>query len=95
MKELFLNRCLENAQIDRSADVVQALKVWEARERPVIETTQRFAVMLVLVSKLWPENLLDLQSQMVREVLRSKQVEDQMTLAARHVVNLGETLASV
>jgi 2-polyprenyl-6-methoxyphenol hydroxylase-like FAD-dependent oxidoreductase len=74
--------------VDRSGDDLrEALRRWEARQRAVIDVTQRFAILLVMLSKFWPANLLDLRTEIVAGILRSREVEQQMMLASRHSVS--------
>jgi 2-polyprenyl-6-methoxyphenol hydroxylase-like FAD-dependent oxidoreductase len=73
--------------VDRAGDDLgAALAAWEARQRAVINPTQRFALMLVMASKFWPSNLLDLRTEIVGDILRSQVVEQQMMAASRHSV---------
>lgn len=65
-------------------DLGSALAAWEARQRAVINPTQRFAMMLVMAVKFWPSNLLDLRTEIVGDILRSPFVEQQMMAASRH-----------
>lgn len=78
--------------VDRADDLAQALKSWEARQRSVVDATQRFAIMLVMASKFWPSNLLDLRTEIITDILRSEIVERQMMAASRHSV--GESAAA-
>lgn len=74
--------------VDRSGDDLSAaLTAWETRQRAVINPTQRFALMLVMASKFWPSNLLDLRTEIVGDILRSQIVEQQMMAASRHSVS--------
>jgi 2-polyprenyl-6-methoxyphenol hydroxylase-like FAD-dependent oxidoreductase len=74
--------------VDRAGDDLGgALAAWEARQRAVIDPTQRFAMMLVLAVKFWPSNLLDLRTEIMGDILRSQMVEQQMMAAARHSVS--------
>ena len=43
--------------------------------------------MLVMASKFWPSNLLDLRTEIVSDILRSQIVEQQMMAASRHSVS--------
>jgi 2-polyprenyl-6-methoxyphenol hydroxylase-like FAD-dependent oxidoreductase len=74
--------------VDRAGDDLGgALAAWEARQRAVINPTQRFAMMLVLAVKFWPSNLLDLRTEIMGDILRSQMVEQQMMAASRHSVS--------
>lgn len=67
-------------------DLSAALTAWETRQQAVINPSQRFALMLVMASKFWPGNLLDLRTEIVGDILRSQVVEEQMMAASRHSV---------
>ena len=73
--------------VDRGhSDLRSALEAWEIRQRGVINPTQKFALMLVMASKFWPSNLLDMRTEIVGDILRSQIVEQQMMAASRHSV---------
>jgi 2-polyprenyl-6-methoxyphenol hydroxylase-like FAD-dependent oxidoreductase len=74
------------ANLTDAADVAAALRRWEARERPITEITQRWAVLYITVLKRWPQNLLALRSGMVAELFSSPAVVAHLLSAARHVV---------
>jgi 2-polyprenyl-6-methoxyphenol hydroxylase-like FAD-dependent oxidoreductase len=74
--------------VDRAGDNLrEAMETWESRQRVVIDVTQRFAVLLVMLSKFWPSNILDLRTETVAGILRSREVEQQMMAASRHSVS--------
>src|SRR5271167_4965836 len=54
-----------------ASDLAAALQRWESEERPVTEITQRWAVLYATVGNCWPEDLLDVRSQIVAEALSS------------------------
>jgi 2-polyprenyl-6-methoxyphenol hydroxylase-like FAD-dependent oxidoreductase len=67
-------------------DVPAALEEWEARERPVTDVTQRWAVLSIMMSVRWPENLLDMRSQVIAEAFTSPALAAHYYSASRHVV---------
>jgi 2-polyprenyl-6-methoxyphenol hydroxylase-like FAD-dependent oxidoreductase len=67
-------------------DVPAALKEWEERERPVTDITQRWAVLSIMMSTRWPENLTDMRSQVIAEAFRSSALAAHYYSASRHVV---------
>jgi len=66
-------------------DMPAALALWEARERPMTEITQRWAVLYTTVAKLWPENLLPIRSEIVTSVFDSPGMVSHFTAVTRHV----------
>lgn len=79
--------------LERCDDIAEGLRNWEMGQRPVIESTQRVALLLVLLSKNWPANLLDMRSDMVKAALHSKEMETHLTMASRHMARVSEEVA--
>lgn len=69
-----------------SADIATMLPEWEARERPVTEITQRWAVLYLTLLKRWPNDLLDMRAAMTAEAFASPGLVRHLTTASRHVV---------
>jgi 2-polyprenyl-6-methoxyphenol hydroxylase-like FAD-dependent oxidoreductase len=69
-------------------DVPEALRVWEASERPVTDRTQRYSYLYGRVGTRWPRPLLDVRSRLVPVVARSGRFRRAMSQAAEHVPRL-------
>jgi hypothetical protein len=67
-------------------DIPSALIEWERRERSVTDITQRWAVLLLVLSKRWPLNLLEMRSEMLAEAFSSPGLMAHYLSATRHVV---------
>jgi 2-polyprenyl-6-methoxyphenol hydroxylase-like FAD-dependent oxidoreductase len=78
---------LANA-LDRHADVPSALRAWEAAERPIVETTQRYSRLYGRVGTRWPRALLDARSALVWGVGRSRTLQRRINVAAHHTESL-------
>jgi 2-polyprenyl-6-methoxyphenol hydroxylase-like FAD-dependent oxidoreductase len=73
--------------VNAHSDIPSALREWERRERHVTDITQRWAVLSIVVAKLWPQSLLDVRSAIVTEAFNSPGIEAHFDTAARHVVH--------
>jgi 2-polyprenyl-6-methoxyphenol hydroxylase-like FAD-dependent oxidoreductase len=71
-----------------ATDIPAALVHWEKQARPITEITQRWAVLYLMMTKRWPQNLLEMRSQMVAETFASPGMMAHFHAAARHIVNL-------
>ena len=67
------------------ADVEQALRLWEASERPYTDRIQRYSYLYGRVGTRWPRPLLDLRSRLVPVVARNERFRRAMSEAAEHV----------
>jgi 2-polyprenyl-6-methoxyphenol hydroxylase-like FAD-dependent oxidoreductase len=74
--------------VKEDVDIPTALTIWEKRERPVTDITQRWAVLSLIIAKRWPLNLLDMRSEMMAEAYSSPGLMAHYFSAARHVVNV-------
>jgi 2-polyprenyl-6-methoxyphenol hydroxylase-like FAD-dependent oxidoreductase len=72
-------------------DVPKALKDWERRERAVTDITQRWAVLSLIMAKRWPQNLMDMRSEMMAEAFSSPALMAHYLSATRHVVKTDRT----
>ncbi|HEY3656083.1 MAG TPA: NAD(P)/FAD-dependent oxidoreductase [Steroidobacteraceae bacterium] len=66
-------------------DIPSALVAWELRERPVTDITQRWAVLLLMLAKRWPLELIDMRSAMMAEGFSSPGLLAHFLSATRHV----------
>jgi hypothetical protein len=67
-------------------DIPTSLIHWERRERPVTDITQRWAVLMLMLSKRWPLNFLDMRSEMMTEAFSSPGLMAHYQSATLHVV---------
>jgi 2-polyprenyl-6-methoxyphenol hydroxylase-like FAD-dependent oxidoreductase len=70
-----------------TTDIPAALNAWETRERPVTDTTQRWAVLYLTMLKRWPDGLLDMRTELAKQAFMSPGILAEFTAAARHKVN--------
>jgi 2-polyprenyl-6-methoxyphenol hydroxylase-like FAD-dependent oxidoreductase len=73
------------AALDAAPDVPSALAAWEARERPIAETTQRFSRFYGRMGTRWPRPLLDARSAIVWGIGRSERLQRRINVAAHHM----------
>ena len=69
-------------QLSKSADVEAGLRRWEARQRPVVDATQKFSRLYGRVGTRWPRPLLDLRSALVWGVGKSTRLQRRINVAA-------------
>lgn len=69
-------------QLSKSADVQAGLRQWEARQRPVVDATQKFSRLYGRVGTRWPRPLLDLRSALVWSVGKSARLQRRINVAA-------------
>lgn len=74
-------------EVAHADDIPAALRGWEARVRPVIDTTQRWSMWYELASSRWPQRGAKLRSLVIKAV-RSKRVQRSMS-AADNQANAG------
>jgi 2-polyprenyl-6-methoxyphenol hydroxylase-like FAD-dependent oxidoreductase len=65
-------------------DVEQALRLWEATERPYTDRIQRYSYLYGRVGTRWPRPLLDLRSRLVPVAARNPRFRRAMSEAAEH-----------
>lgn len=65
-----------------SRDVPAALGQWEARQRPVVDATQRFSRIYGRIGTRWPRHLLDLRSALVWGIGKSTALQRRINVAA-------------
>ncbi|MEZ5880876.1 MAG: NAD(P)/FAD-dependent oxidoreductase [Nitratireductor sp.] len=66
-------------------DVPEALKKWEAAERPYTDMTQRMSYMYGAVGTRWPEKLLTLRSKLLPILSRADSFQHRLRCAIDHV----------
>jgi 2-polyprenyl-6-methoxyphenol hydroxylase-like FAD-dependent oxidoreductase len=72
-------------------EVDQALRLWEAAERPYTDRIQRYSYLYGRVGTRWPRPLLDLRSRLVPVVARNGRFRRAMSEAAERVPPVGVT----
>jgi 2-polyprenyl-6-methoxyphenol hydroxylase-like FAD-dependent oxidoreductase len=78
-----------------NADVPSALQAWERRERPITDITQRWAILLLVMAKRWPLNLLDMRSDIMDAAFSSPGLLDHYYSAANHIVQPYDTVPTM
>lgn len=81
----FANSVALAAVLDRIPTVEQGLQVWESRERPITDHTQRWSNLYGAVCEHWPPWLSDVRSFVVWATGRSRWLDQKLSRAARHV----------
>jgi 2-polyprenyl-6-methoxyphenol hydroxylase-like FAD-dependent oxidoreductase len=81
----FANAVALAATLDETSDVAAALRLWERRERPVTDHTQRWSNVYGAVCEHWPGWLSDVRSLVVWASGRSRWLDGKLSRAARHV----------
>ncbi len=80
-----ITSALELAKQLELADIDTALENWEKIMRPVAEKTQIWSRMYGAAASNWPEELLSLRSETLRQFMQSENVDQMLSTAARHV----------
>jgi 2-polyprenyl-6-methoxyphenol hydroxylase-like FAD-dependent oxidoreductase len=65
-----------------TTDIAGARRRWEARQRPVVDATQKFSRLYGRIGTRWPRPLLDLRSVLVWSVGRSAALQRRINVAA-------------
>jgi 2-polyprenyl-6-methoxyphenol hydroxylase-like FAD-dependent oxidoreductase len=68
--------------LSKGGSVEASLAQWEARQRPVVDATQKFSRLYGRIGTRWPRPLLDLRSALVWGVGRSKSLQQRINVAA-------------
>ncbi len=71
--------------VSGDVDIPCALTNWERHQRPVTDITQRWAVLLLILAKRWPADLMDLRSDMMAEGFASPGLHAHYFSATRHI----------
>jgi 2-polyprenyl-6-methoxyphenol hydroxylase-like FAD-dependent oxidoreductase len=74
--------------LDGAADVPDALRAWESRQRPVTDATQRYSRLYGKVGTRWPRPLADVRSALVWAAGRSKTWQERVNVAAHQGAQL-------
>jgi 2-polyprenyl-6-methoxyphenol hydroxylase-like FAD-dependent oxidoreductase len=74
--------------LSSASNVEEALKVWEASERPVVDRIQRYSRFYGWLGTHWPDNLLTMRSGLIWSLGQSKTVQRRINFAADHFPNL-------
>jgi 2-polyprenyl-6-methoxyphenol hydroxylase-like FAD-dependent oxidoreductase len=90
----FANSITLAASLDQAPTVERGLAMWEARERPVTDHTQRWSNLYGGVCEHWPGWLSDVRSLVVWATGRSRWLEARLSRAARHVPELTDPQAA-
>jgi 2-polyprenyl-6-methoxyphenol hydroxylase-like FAD-dependent oxidoreductase len=69
-------------ELRETSDVPAALRRWEARQRPVVDATQKFSRLYGRIGTHWPRPLLDLRSALVWGVGKSAMLQRRINVAA-------------
>ncbi|TPN20872.1 FAD-dependent monooxygenase [Mesorhizobium sp. B2-3-3] len=69
-------------ELSTAGDVQTAFKRWEARQRPVVDATQKFSRLYGRVGTRWPRALLDLRSVLIWSVGKSTRLQRRINVAA-------------
>ncbi|ACP21596.1 putative monooxygenase (plasmid) [Sinorhizobium fredii NGR234] len=69
-------------ELSRTPEIRAALASWEARQRPVVDATQKFSRLYGRVGTRWPRPLLDLRSAFVWGVGKSTRIQRRVNVAA-------------
>lgn len=69
-------------EVRHTTDIAGALRRWEARQRPVVDATQKFSRLYGRIGTRWPRPLLDLRSVLVWGVGRSAALQRRINVAA-------------
>jgi 2-polyprenyl-6-methoxyphenol hydroxylase-like FAD-dependent oxidoreductase len=70
-------------------DVTVALRAWEASERPITDSTQRYSRFYGWIGTHWPQPLLDVRSGLVWALAHSSKAQARINAAATHVPKVG------
>jgi 2-polyprenyl-6-methoxyphenol hydroxylase-like FAD-dependent oxidoreductase len=70
--------------LDQRPDVPSALALWEERERPLTDHTQRWSNIYGAIVEHWPARLSRLRSLAVLATARSRWLDERLSRAARH-----------
>ena len=81
----FMNAMALAAMVDRSTDIPQALRSWEAQVRPLTEHIQWWSYLYGFVLGKWPSSLVPLRSDLLRFIARTEWFEESLNRGARHV----------
>ncbi len=68
--------------VSAEADVPQALAAWEAKQRPVVDATQKFSRLYGRMGTKWPKALLGLRSAVVWGIGQSASMQRRINVAA-------------
>ncbi|GAA1789773.1 NAD(P)/FAD-dependent oxidoreductase [Planosporangium flavigriseum] len=74
--------------LSMKSEVEDALRTWEASERPVVDRIQRYSRFYGWLGTHWPDNLLTMRSGLIWSLGRSKTVQRRINFAADHFPNL-------
>jgi 2-polyprenyl-6-methoxyphenol hydroxylase-like FAD-dependent oxidoreductase len=69
-------------ELASGGDIPAALARWEARQRPVVDATQKFSRMYGRIGTRWPRALLDLRSALVWGIGKSSALQRRINVAA-------------
>lgn len=81
----FQNALSLAAYLDRTDDVPQALRTWEAAERPLTDHVQKWTDLYGRVASAWPDRFSSKRSQVLELASKVPWVDRQMNKAARHI----------
>jgi 2-polyprenyl-6-methoxyphenol hydroxylase-like FAD-dependent oxidoreductase len=73
------------ATVHDASDMTAALATWEARERPIVEHTQRWTYLWGLASVTWPKSLQNQRSQVVSWLSKRRWIGRQLTKTSSHI----------
>ncbi len=90
----FANSVALAAALDEARTVEDGLRVWEHRQRPITDHTQRWSNLYGAICEHWPSYLSDVRSFVVWSTGRSRWLDSKLSLAARHVPEWAETRES-
>jgi 2-polyprenyl-6-methoxyphenol hydroxylase-like FAD-dependent oxidoreductase len=80
--------------LDAYPDVPAALARWEASERAITDTTQRYSRFYGWIGTHWPRPLLDARSALIWALAHSKRMQSRINVAARHVPHISAGAAA-
>jgi 2-polyprenyl-6-methoxyphenol hydroxylase-like FAD-dependent oxidoreductase len=86
----FANSLALAAALEQAETIEGGLRMWEARQRPITDHTQRWSNLYGAVCEHWPSWLADVRSLTVWATGRSRWLDGKLSRAARHVPNLPE-----
>ncbi|MEH7307305.1 hypothetical protein, partial [Neobacillus drentensis] len=67
-----------------------ALQRWEDIIRPIAEKTQIWSRIYGAAASNWPKDLLSIRSEIIKQVMDSENIDQMLSLAARHVTGSKE-----